>query len=129
MRFRMLAAFLVGAVFFAALPIWAPPIVLQWEGVTRSLMALVAATLAGAALNLVAGRQAGLRLVLACALVGAVLSTVVFLVFVYRYWTPEALVVALMLPVWTFVYLVVPAGIGAWLADLVRERSERLHRD
>ena len=129
MRSRMLAAFLAGAVFFAALPIYAPPVVLQWEGVTRSLMALGAATLAGAALNLVAGRQAGLRLVLACTLVGAVLSTVVFLVFVYRDWTSETLVVASMLPVWTFVYLVVPAGIGAWLAGLARERSERLRQD
>ena len=32
-RSRMLAAFLAGAAFLAALPFLAPPVVLQWEGV------------------------------------------------------------------------------------------------
>lgn len=126
---KIILAFFAGSVFFAALPLYAPPVVLQWEEATRSLMALEAAAVAGVTLYLVSGRQGGLRLVLACALVGAVLSTVVFLVFVYRDWTSEAFVVALMLPIWTFAYLAIPAGIGAWLARSARERSERLRRD
>lgn len=54
MRFVLLVAFLVGTAFFAALPIYAPPVVLQADEMPCFLMGLVAAVVAGATLGLVA---------------------------------------------------------------------------
>jgi hypothetical protein len=78
-------------------------------------------------LRLVAGNSGarGPLLVAACVIAGAVLYAFGFLAFVYRDWSAEALVVALMLPVLTFAYLIFPALGGAWLAGAARERFER----
>ena len=108
----------VGAASLAALPFLAPPIVLQWEGVPYLL-----AGLAGAALRLVAGNRLTWGLLPACVITGAVLYTLGFLVFVYRAWSAETVVVASMLPALTFAYLIVPAGIGAVLAGRASERA------
>lgn len=128
MRFRMLVAFLAGAAFFAALPFLAPPVVLQWEGVPYLFAGLAGATAAGAVLRLVAGDRPAWGLVLACVIAGAVLNTFGILMFMYGDWDAEAAVVALMLPILTFAYLIVPAGVGAWLAGTARERFGRPRR-
>jgi uncharacterized membrane protein len=128
MRSRMLVAFLAGAAFFAALPLLAPPVVLQWEGVPYLLAGLAGATAAGAVLRLVAGDRQAWALVLACVIAGAIVSTLGFLILGYVGWGAEAVIVALMLPVLTFAYLIVPAAVGAWLAGAARERFERSRR-
>ncbi len=128
MRSRMLVAFLAGTAFFAALPLLAPPVVLQSEGVPFFLAGLAGATAAGAALRLVAGDRRAWALVLACVIAGAILSTLVVLILGYGDWGAEAVIVALMLPVFAFAYLIVPAAVGAWLAGMARERFERPRR-
>ena len=42
--------------------------------------------------------------------------------FVYGDWSAETVVVALMLPVFTSVYLIFPSFFGAWLVGAARER-------
>ena len=134
MRSRMLAAFLTGAAFFAALPVLAPPVVLQAAGVPFLLVGLAGATAAGAVLRLVAGdrRARGWGLVVACVIAGAVLSTLGFLILGYGDWDGEWVIVALVLPVFTFAYMIVPAAVGAWLGPTLavkaRERFGRPRR-
>jgi hypothetical protein len=71
MRFVLFLTSLVGTAFFALLPIYAPPVVLQAEEVSRFLMGLVATVCAGLAQGLVDGRSRGMPLVLACTFVGS----------------------------------------------------------
>src|SRR5215211_4202585 len=80
MRLRLLLSFLVGAVFFTVLPIYAPFILLQTTDMPRFLLGLGAGVVAGAVLALINGSAQGLLLVLACAFVGA--SIYVFAYFV-----------------------------------------------
>jgi uncharacterized membrane protein YvlD (DUF360 family) len=71
MRFRLLISFLVGAVFFTLLPIYAPFIVMQTGDMPRSFFGLGTGVVAGVVLALVNGAARGLLLVLACAFVGS----------------------------------------------------------
>jgi len=80
MRLRLLLSFLVGAVFFTVLPIYAPFVLLQTTDMPRFLLGLGAGVVAGAVLALINGSAQGLLLVLACAFVGA--SIYVFAYFV-----------------------------------------------
>ncbi len=68
---RLLISFLVGAVFFTVLPLYAPPILLQTTDMAPFLLGLGAGVVAGAVLALINGSARGMLLVLACAFGGA----------------------------------------------------------
>jgi len=70
---RLLISFLVGAVFFTVLPIYAPPVLLQTTDMPPFLLGLGTGVVAGTVLALVNGSARGSLLVLACAFVGACL--------------------------------------------------------
>lgn len=128
MRLRLLVVFVAGAAFFTVLPIYAPPVVLQSEEVPRFFMGLAATTIAGAVLNLASGhrRALGLPFVLACALVGTFVHTVVYALPTYGVGVGgEAFAAVVILPIFTFAYLGIPAGIGAVLAGLARWLVDR----
>src|SRR5829696_3786689 len=55
MRLRLLLSFLVGAVFFTVLPIYAPFVLLQTTDMPRFLLGLGAGVVAGAVLALING--------------------------------------------------------------------------
>lgn len=120
MSFRLLVSFLVGAAFFAILPIYAPFIVLQTEEMPRFLLGLGAGVVAGVVLALINGAAGGLRLVIACALVGAS-------VYVFAYLVPtmfsegegfhwEYLFVVPGFLLYALAYLALPAAVGWALA-------------
>ena len=80
MRFLLFVAFLVGSAFFAGVPVYATPIVLQAEEVPRFWMGLAAAGTAGLALGLLAGGSPnGMILVVACAFVGVSLNGIFYM--------------------------------------------------
>jgi len=132
MRLRLLLSFLVGAVFFTVLPIYAPFVLLQTTDMPRFLLGLGAGVVAGAVLALINGSAQGLLLVLACAFVGA--SIYVFAYFVpmfpeggvdWLYVVPSALLFALA-------YSVLPAAVGVALAvlasSLLARRGRAVHQ-
>ena len=128
MRLRLLLSFLVGAVFFTVLPIYAPFVLLQTTDMPRFLLGLGAGVVAGAVLALINGSARGLLLVLACAFVGA--SIYVFAYFVpmfseggedWLYVVPSALLFALA-------YSVLPAAVGVALAVLASSLLDRRGR-
>lgn len=136
MSFRLLGSFLAGAAFFTVLPIYAPFVVLQTEEMPRFLLGLGAGVVAGAVLGLVNGAARGLRLVLACASVGA--SIYVFAYFVPTmfsegerfYW--ESLLVVPGFLSFALAYLVLPAAVGWALAvrasSLLAQRERAVHQ-
>ena len=132
MRLRLLLSFLVGAVFFTVLPIYAPFVLLQTTDMPLFLLGLGAGVVAGAVLALINGSARGLLLVLACAFVGA--SIYVFAYFVpmfseggedWLYVVPSALLFALA-------YSVLPAAVGVALAvvasSLLARRGRAVHQ-
>jgi signal transduction histidine kinase len=131
MSFRLLLSLLVGSAFFTLLPIYALFIVLQGEGVQRFLLDLGAGAVAGAVLSLVNGKTQGLKLVLACAFIGA--SIYVFAYFVPRFFAGqpfhrEYLFLGLAFLFFVLVYLVLPAAGGValavWLSSLLARRGQ-----
>ena len=127
MRFVLLVAFLVGTAFFAVLPIYAPPVVLQEDDMPRFLTGLAAAVVAGATLGLVAGRPRGMPLVLACTFVGACLNGIFYAIPNYGVgepWPSDVFVV-----LFHFAHMFVLATVGLALAWLARSLVARLRRD
>jgi hypothetical protein len=123
---RILLAFCAGSVFFAVVPIYAPPVVLQWEGIPPFLLGLGAVMVAGALLILAAGFERGIPLVLASALVGAVLYEVLHALPTYGsegHW-----LIARLLVLFTFSYVGLPAAVGAALVGSVHDTVARLRR-
>ena len=135
MRLRLLLSFLLGTVFFTALPIYAPFALLQTTDLPPFLLGLGAGVVAGAVLTLSAGTVwRGVLLVSACAFVGASL-------FLLGYAIPrfgpldsgEPMVLAitgtyvvLVIPI--FLYLVLPAVVGVGLAALARSLVAKSHQ-
>ncbi len=118
MRFVLLVTFLGGTAFFAVLPIYAPPVVLQADEIPRFLVGLVAAVVAGATLGLVAGHPRGMALVLGCTFVGASLNGVMYAIPNYGVgepWPSDVLLVVLH-----FAYMFILATVGLALAWLAR---------
>ena len=126
MRLVLLVAFLVGTAFFAVLPTYAPPVVLQADEMPRFLMGLVAAVAAGATLGLVAGRPGGMALVLACTVVGASLNGVLHAIPNYGVGEPWPSGVFLVL--FHFAHAFILATVGLALAWLVSSLVARLRR-
>lgn len=124
MRFVLLVAFLVGTAFFAVLPIYAPPVVLQADETSRFLTGLAAAVVAGATLGSVAGRPWGMPLVLACTFVGASLNGIFYAIPNYGVGEPWPSDVFLVL--FHFAYMFILATVGLALAWLVRSLVARL---
>ena len=127
MRFVLLVAFLVGTAFFAVLPIYAPPVVLQEDEMPRFLRGLAAAVAAGATLGLAAGRPRGMPLVLACTFVGACLNGIFYAIPNYGVEEPWPSDVLLVL--FHFAYMFVLATVGLALAWLARSLVARPRRD
>ena len=127
MRFVLLVAFLAGTAFFAVLPIYAPPVVLQADEMPRFLMGLVAAVAAGATLGSVAGRPRGMPLVLACTFVGASLNGIFYAIPTYGVGEPWPSGVFLVL--FHFAHMFVPATVGLALAWLARALVAGLRRN
>lgn len=117
MRFVLFVAFFVGTAFFAVLPIYAPPIVLQAEEVPRFLVGLVATISVGAALGLVAGRSRGMPLVLACTFAGSFLNGIFYTIPNYAAGEPWRSGVLLVLVF--FAYMLILATVGLILAFAV----------
>lgn len=115
--YRLVVAFVLGTVFFGVLPVFAPPVVLQYGQVPFLLLGLCACAVVGATLVLIVGGTARLGSIVvgASALTGTVLHT--FLYAIPAYGLSEA-------PVWAWffvvilllVYLGLPALAGAALA-------------
>ena len=114
----LLVPFLVGTTFFAALPVYATPIVLQADEVPRFWMGLAAAGTAGLALGLLSGGPPnGMSLVVACTFVGASLNGIFYAIpepDIEEPWYFDVALVAV-----NFAYMFSPAVVGlvlAWLA-------------
>jgi hypothetical protein len=135
MRLRLLLSFLVGAVFFTVLPIYAPFILLQTDEMPRFLLGLGAGVVAGAVLVLAAGTvRRGFLLVLACAFVGGSLYVLVYLIPTMGAMDYEggpilaaARTYAVLMP-FAFLYLVLPATVGVALLVLARSLLARSSR-
>lgn len=117
MRFVRFVAFSMGTVFFAVLPIYAPPIVLQAEEVPRFLVGLCATISVGAALGLVAGRSRGMSLVLACTFAGSLFNGI-FYTIPHNVAGEPLLVTASVVLVY-FAYMFILATVGLALAIAV----------
>jgi hypothetical protein len=133
MRLRLLLSFLVGAVFFTALPIYAPPILLQTPDLPPFLLGLGAGVGAGAVLALINGWVRGLLLVLACAFVGASLFFFGYLIprFGLDLGGPSVLADAVsyvVLLTLFALYLALPAAVGVGLVALVRSLRGNFHQ-
>ena len=129
---RLLISFLVAAVFFTVLPIYAPPVLLQTTDMAPFLLGLGAGVVAGAVLALINGSAQGLLLVLACAFVGASLS---LLGGIFRFGLdlggPSVLADAVsyvFLLILLALYLALPAGVGVGLVALARSLVAKVHR-
>ena len=130
---RLLISFLVGAVFFTVLPIYAPPILLQTTDMAPFLLGLGAGVVAGAVLALINGSARGLLLVLTCAFVGASL-------FLLGYIVPRVgldfgdpgvgvdVVSNVVLLIIFALYLALPAGVGVGLVALARSLVAKVHQ-
>jgi hypothetical protein len=118
MSLRLLISFLVGAVFFTVLLIYAPPILLQTTDMPPFLLGLGAGVLAGALLALINGPARGLLLVVACAFVGACLY--LFGYEIPRFGLEAAAVSYVPLVILFSLYLAVPASGGVGLVALAR---------
>ena len=135
MRLRLLLSFLVGAVFFTVLPIYAPFVLLQTDQMPRFLLGLGAGVVAGAVLALGAGMvRRGVLLVLACAFVGGSLYVLVYLIPTFGpldYGGPAVLAAArsyaVLIP-YAFSYSVLPAAVGVGLVALARSLVARFHQ-
>ncbi len=130
---RLLISFLVGAVFFTVLPLYAPPILLQTTDMAPFLLGLGAGVVAGAVLALINGSARGLLLVLACAFVGATLFLLGYIMprFGLDFGDPGFGVdvgpnVALLILFAT--YLALPAGVGVGLVALGRSLVAKFHQ-
>lgn len=127
MILRALGSFVVGTAFFTVLPIYAPFVVLQADGIPRFMAGLVASAIAGVVLNLLAGHRKilGVPFVAACALTGVVLYTATYAI-------PTSgldgglLVSIVVLPMLAFAYMGIPGSLGAALLGLVRLLVEHL---
>lgn len=117
MRFVLFVAFLVGTALFAALPIYAPPVVLQADEVPRFLVGLVATISVGAALGLVAGRLRGMSLVLACTFAGSLLNGIFYTI--PHNVAGEPLLVTVSVVLVYFAYMLVLATVGLALSIAV----------
>jgi hypothetical protein len=135
MRLRLLLSFLLGAVVFTVLPIYAPFILLQTDQTPRFLLGLGAGVVAGAVLVLGAGTvRRGLLLVLACAFVGGSLYVLVYLIPTMGPMDYEGGLVlatastyAVLMP-FAFLYLVLPGTVGVALIVLARSLLARSRR-
>ena len=130
---RLLISFLVGAVFFTVLPIYAPPILLQTTDMAPFLLGLGAVVVAGVVLVLINGLGRGLLLVLACAFVGTSLFLLGYIIprFGLDLGGPSVLVDAVsyvFLVVLFALYLALPAFVGVGLVELVRSLVAKTHR-
>jgi hypothetical protein len=130
---RLLISFLVGAVFFTVLPIYAPPILLQTTDMAPFLLGLGAGVVAGVVLVLINGLGRGLLLVLACAFVGTSLFLLGNIIprFGLDLGGPSVLVDAVsyvFLVVLFALYLALPAFVGVGLVELVRSLVAKTHR-
>jgi hypothetical protein len=130
---RLLISFLVGAVFFTVLPIYAPPILLQTTDMAPFLLGLGAGVVAGVVLVLINGLGRGLLLVLACAFVGTSLFLLGYIIprFGLDLGGPSVLVDAVsyvFLVVLFALYLALPAFVGVGLVELVRSLVAKTHR-
>lgn len=126
MRIVLLFAFVTGTTFFAVLPVYAPPVVLQEDEVSRFLSGLAASAVAGAALGSLAGFARGVLLVVACAFVGVVLHA--FLYAIPTYQSGSAWSVVAMFTLVTFFYVFLPATVGVALAGSARGAIQTLLR-
>ena len=114
---RLIMAFVFGTAFFGVLPVFVPPVVLQYEQVPFLLLGLCACAVAGAALVRIAGgsTRLGLIVVGASVLMGIVLHILSYAIPAYG--LSDAPVPAwLSLLAITVAYLGFPAAIGAALA-------------
>ena len=134
MRLRLLLSFLLGTVFFTVLPFYAPPALLQTTDMAPFLLGLGAGVVAGAVLALINGSARGLLLVLACALVGASIFVLGYLIPRFGPLDsggPMVLAVAgtyLVVVIPLFLYLVLPAAVGVGLVALVRSLVAKSHQ-
>ena len=126
-RLRLVAAFLLGTVFYAVLPTFAQPIVLQWEDVLPFLIDSGAGVAAGAVLRFVAGSAWGMPLVLMCALVGALLHVVVYAIPTYG--SGITRMEQVLVGGFTLVHMGVLAVLGAALTGLMLALVARLRRN
>ena len=127
MRLGLLVSFVVGVAFYAVLPAFALPIILQWEDVHPFLIGSGAGVAAGAALRLVAGPARGMLLALSCALVGALLHVVAYPTPAYgsvATWSEQVALVGII-----SVHMGVLAALGVALAGWVLALVARLRRD
>ncbi len=124
---RLVVAFVFGTAFFGVLPVFAPPVVLQYEQVPFLLLGLCACAVAGAALVLVAGGSTRLGLILAgtSVLAGAVLHTFLYAIPAYGLLEAPVLVWPSLLVI-TVAYLGFPAAIGVALAGPASALSSRI---
>jgi hypothetical protein len=133
MRLRLLLSFLVGAVFFTVLPIYAPFVLLQTTDMPRFLLGLGAGVVAGAVLALINGSAQGLLLVLACAFVGASLFLLGYIAprFGLDFGDPGVgvdVVSNVVLLILFALYLALPAGVGVGLVTLGRSLVAKFHQ-
>jgi len=133
MRLRLLLSFLLGTVFFTALPFYAPPILLQSTDMAPFLLGLGAGVLAGAVLALINGSARGLLLVLACSLVGASFFLLGYIAprFGLDFGDPGVgvdVVSNVVLLIVFCLYLALPAGVGVGLVALGRSLVAKFHQ-
>ncbi len=126
MRLRLLISFVVGAIFFTVLPIYAPFVVLQADEMPRFLLGLGLGVVAGVGMALVTGTRPGFLLAVACAFVGASLYVFVYAIPTYGMvygGQPTVLSFAssysVIMP-HAFSYLALPAAVGVGLVGLAR---------
>ena len=133
MRLRLLLSFLLGTVFFTALPIYAPFALLQTTDLPPFLLGLGAGVVAGAVLALINGSARGLLLVLACAFVGASLFLLGYIAprFGLDFGDPGVgvdVVSNVVLLILFALYLALPAGVGVGLVTLGRSLVAKFHQ-
>jgi hypothetical protein len=124
MRLRVLVACVAGAAFFAVLPAYALPILLQWEDLPPFLIGSGAGVIVGAALRLAGGPTWGTLLALSCALVGALVHVVANAIPTYGAgisWPEQVSVGG-----FTVIHMGVLAALGAVLAGWALAAAARL---
>lgn len=115
--YKLVVAFIFGTAFFVVLPVFVPPVVLQYEQVPFVLLGLCACAVVGAALVRIAGGSTRLGSVVvgASVLMGTVLHILLYAIPAYGL-SDAPVPVWLSLLAITVVYLGFPAAIGTALA-------------
>ena len=127
MRYRLVVALISGTAFYGVLPVYLPPIVLQYEEVPYFLLGLCVSGVAGATLTLITGRSIvrGLGVAEAAAFAGTILHVFLYAIPAYGLSEgPAAVWPAVVIT--TFVYLGLPATIGAALAGAIVAIASRV---